>query len=425
MHAVSEGKQAVFLSYASEDAPAAQRICSALREAGIEVWFDQSELRGGDAWDATIRRQIKNCALFIPIISRHSHARTEGYFRLEWKLAVDRSHLMATDKPFLVPVVIDGTQDDDMRVPDRFREMQWTALAEGETTPGFVNRISRLLADETSAAAGNAEPYEQAAALVRGRRAASLQAMSPEAMATRRARLSLLLVAAVATIGLGYVTLTRLVLSKPEGASSAPAHPLPPPAAATIAQKSVAVLPFLDLSQKKDQEYFSDGLTEELLDQLAQVPDLKVPARTSSFYFKGKQTPTADIAKALGVANILEGSVRKAGSTMRVSAELIRADNGFHLWAHTYDRDVKDVFKVQDEIAASVVEALKSKLLPVPTAVSAQRNGNSAAYDQYLLGRQFLGRGDGEDAKRAAQAFRKATTQTRGAPESVQRSPVP
>ena len=92
---VTESNRAVFLSYASEDAAAAQRICAALRAAGIEVWFDQSELRGGDAWDATIRRQIKSCALFIPIISRHSHARAEGYFRLEWKLAVDRSHLIA------------------------------------------------------------------------------------------------------------------------------------------------------------------------------------------------------------------------------------------------------------------------------------------------------------------------------------------
>src|ERR1017187_1435713 len=85
---------AVFLSYASQDAQAAQRICAALRSAGVEVWFDQSELRGGDAWDQSIRRQIKTCALFLPLISKHTHERAEGYFRLEWKLAVDRSHLI-------------------------------------------------------------------------------------------------------------------------------------------------------------------------------------------------------------------------------------------------------------------------------------------------------------------------------------------
>jgi hypothetical protein len=115
----------VFLSYASQDADAARRICDALRATGIEVWFDQSELRGGDAWDQSIRRQIKTCALFIPVISRHTHDRAEGYFRLEWKLAVDRSHLIMANKAFLLPVVIDDTRDDDENVPDKFREVQW------------------------------------------------------------------------------------------------------------------------------------------------------------------------------------------------------------------------------------------------------------------------------------------------------------
>ena len=100
---MTDAKQAVFLSYAKQDAAAAARICDALRAAGIEVWFDQSELRGGDAWDAAIRRQIKSCALMVPIISRNTQERAEGYFRLEWKLAIDRSHLMSADRPFLVP----------------------------------------------------------------------------------------------------------------------------------------------------------------------------------------------------------------------------------------------------------------------------------------------------------------------------------
>jgi hypothetical protein len=125
---VTDPGQAVFLSYASQDAAAALQLRNALREAGVEVWFDQSELRGGDAWDASIRRQIKACTLFIPIISRHTHTRDEGYFRLEWKLAVDRSHLMVADRPFLLPVVIDDTSDQDEKVPDRFRDVQWTRL---------------------------------------------------------------------------------------------------------------------------------------------------------------------------------------------------------------------------------------------------------------------------------------------------------
>src|SRR5262249_7263523 len=124
---------AVFLSYASEDTDAAERICIALRNAGIEVWFDKNELRGGSVWDAAIRRQIKGCALFVPLISSNSRARVEGYFRLEWKLAVDRSHLMAAEKVFLLPVVIDDTRENDARVPDKFHEVQWTWLSGGRT----------------------------------------------------------------------------------------------------------------------------------------------------------------------------------------------------------------------------------------------------------------------------------------------------
>ena len=110
-----------FLSYASQDAEAARRICESLRAAGIEVWFDQSELRGGDAWDQRIRRQFRECALFVPIISAHTQARLEGYFRREWKLAVDRTHDMAAERAFLVPIVIDGTNAREANVPDRSR----------------------------------------------------------------------------------------------------------------------------------------------------------------------------------------------------------------------------------------------------------------------------------------------------------------
>jgi len=147
---VTEPSHAVFLSYASQDAEAAQRICDALLAAGIEVWFDQSELRGGDAWDAAIRRQIRSCGLFIPVISANADARTEGYFRLEWKLAVDRSHLMASDRAFLLPVVIDDLTESDARVPDRFRELQWMSALDGKAPQELVETVQRLL--ETTAA---------------------------------------------------------------------------------------------------------------------------------------------------------------------------------------------------------------------------------------------------------------------------------
>jgi TolB-like protein/cytochrome c-type biogenesis protein CcmH/NrfG len=405
---VADTRPAVFLSYASEDAAVAARICAALRAAGVEVWFDQSELRGGDAWDAAIRRQIKSCGLFIPIISRHSHDRAEGYFRLEWKLAVDRSHLIAPDRPFLVPVVVDDTRDDDPRVPDRFRELQWTALPGGETPPSFVERIARLLAPELPTATAVAVGSSPGTVTRPETAATAPTAAQPDAARRMRLRRALLAAAAIIVLGVAYLAIQRYVGSSRQPgplATNAPAAATSPPLAT---QKSIAVLPFLDMSEKHDQEYFSDGLTEELLDQLAQVPDLRVPARTSSFYFKGKQATIAEIARALGVAHVLEGSVRKSGNTVRVTAQLIQADNGYHLWSSTYDRDVKDIFKVQDQIAAAVVDALKAKLLPAASTLNARRTENSEAYNQYLIGRQFMARGNSKDLPSAAAAFRRS-----------------
>jgi transcriptional activator of cad operon len=130
-----------------------------------------------------------------------------------------------------------------------------------------------------------------------------------------------------------------------------------PPVA--LGQNSVAVLPFLDLtSESMDQEYFADGMTEELIDRLSKIPGLRVPPPTSSFYFKGKKVPIADIARSLGVAYVLDGSLRKSGSTMRVAARLVRADSGFVVWTETYDRRMDDSLKVQDDIAGEVIRAL-------------------------------------------------------------------
>ena len=144
--------KAIFLSYASQDAEAARRIASALEQAGIEVWFDQSELRGGEAWDASIRRQIKGCRLFLPVISASTQAREEGYFRREWNLAVGRTLDMADDTAFLLPVVIDGTPDAVARVPERFREVQWTRLPGGATPASFVDRVRGLMSRGAEAA---------------------------------------------------------------------------------------------------------------------------------------------------------------------------------------------------------------------------------------------------------------------------------
>jgi TolB-like protein len=162
---------------------------------------------------------------------------------------------------------------------------------------------------------------------------------------------------------------------------------------------SIAVLPFADLSQEKDQEYFSDGLAEELLNSLVKVQGLHVAARTSSFQFKGKNEDLRGIGKKLNVATVLEGSVRKQGQRARISAQLIQVSDGFHLWSETYDRDLTDIFAVQEEIAQSVAGSLRVTLLgeklPSPRAT------NFEAYNAYLQGKYFYARPTKENLDKA------------------------
>jgi serine/threonine protein kinase/TolB-like protein len=188
--------------------------------------------------------------------------------------------------------------------------------------------------------------------------------------------------------------------------------PAPPIATAPVApEKSIVVLPFVDMSEKHDQEYFSDGLSEELIDKLTKVRDLRVPARTSSFYFKGKQTTIADVAKALGVAHVLEGSVRKSGNQLRITAQLIRVTDGYHVWSQTYDRKLDDVFRIQDEIATAVVSALKSSLAG-SAGQSMSTTQNSAAFALYLQARDLERRATTPgDANKAADLLRAALAQ--------------
>jgi TolB-like protein/Flp pilus assembly protein TadD len=796
--------RAVFLSYASQDAEAAKRICDALRAAGVEVWFDQSELRGGDSWDAKIRKQIKECALFVPIISPNTNSRPEGYFRLEWKLAVDRSHLLADDHPFLFPVVIGEVNDATARVPDKFRDVQWTRLRLDETPAELARRVTRLLSNEPGAGCvertaedrqtkrmkrpawlryawaavgltlalvyglrplwqpahkeseparvamkegapstqtsatgfsearqmtakarqlfespevtnrenlllarqlcdkaieidpadaeawaaraqlsylmisyghdrtparmeslvsdaeralalapnsyearlatafalarqrsrrGEAEKsyrsllqvnpadkrvlvnlghllrweggrndeafqlYDQAAALPGGdpialadkANAYYFLARLPEAekaveqslaqAPTGRAYLmhallqmilrgdtaraaELLKRVPAATLhdnrGVNiafrvwlwrreparaleflrevpkdyiediYFTGPKTVLTgwaqqlagHPEAATAdwesalavlnsrgqdrstntkvvrcellarlgrkeeanrlfaeigetegvdwprsgtnalnllvvlgrndealallpalidkpGPApltrpelrlNPLydslrgDPRFAALVAEsramqpdravavpapeaKSVAVLAFDNLSDDKANEYFSDGISEELLNVLAKIPGLKVTARTSSFHFKGKDTPIPEIAQQLGVAYVVEGSVRKAGDKVRITAQLIKAADDFHVWSDTFTRDLKDIFAVQDEIAGLIAQNLQLKL---GMSAQAGQTANPDAHQLYLQGKYFLGRTTLEDTARATTLLQRA-----------------
>ncbi|MDP3069481.1 MAG: tetratricopeptide repeat protein [Opitutaceae bacterium] len=779
--------KAVFLSYASQDAEAVRRIAEALRAVGVEVWFDQNELVGGDAWDAKIRGQIASCALFVPVISAATQARLEGYFRIEWKLAAQRTHAMADEKAFLLPVVIDGTRDAEAKVPGEFKAVQWTRLPGGETPEKFCARVKHLLgedgidvgpvadrapgqrpglqpsratkrswfvpaviaaavlaiaavvilrprtgsearppapadarqvpfsparqlaekanamslqkynstADDFAAAEGllkealaldqnDAEiwaiaslfntairtrgfddaPARREAARSQAERALKLDpqsieglfalgrwqrdndsdrtvaektflavlARAPEhegaignlgtmygrqdrveealAMFERAARTPSTLAlarysqylvyfnhgrmeeaeravrasiaaesSANSVCGLAMVLLTakgdaaaagraladvpaanrnehravwmtafaHLAAREPEAALTAlrrlsadfvqdnwfigptaywtgrahaqagraeaariafesgvavmdaklkatpsdfalhvargellawlgrtdealraartatelmnpreatlwfvsPARiyaalgradealplleklsardsravqwPLTPallridplwdklrgdarfqaliveakpvekqsaitPTAPKIADKSVAVLAFANLSDDKGNEYFSDGISEELLNVLAKVPGLKVSARTSAFHFKGKDTPIPEIAQQLGVAYVVEGSVRKQGDKVRITAQLIKAADGFHVWSDTFTRDLKDIFAVQDEIAGLIAKNLSLKL--GASSSGAKAAINPEAFELYVQARQ-------------------------------------
>ena len=327
--AVTDPGKAVFLSYASEDAEAAQQLCNALRTAGIEVWFDRSELRGGDAWDRQIHERIRDCRLFVAIISAHTEARDEGYFRREWRLAVDRTHDMAEHKAFLVPVAIDDTPELDAAVPEKFRQVQWTRLPVGNTPLAFVERIGQMLTPGESRALASSRP-----------------ASGPPS--------------------------TPSVLPSAVAASAAP-------------ENSIAVLPFVNLGGEADDEYFSDGLAEEILNALGQVEALRVAARSSAFSFRGKATDIPAIAGKLQVANVLEGSVRRAGQRIRVTIQLVDARTGFQVWSERYDRQMEDIFELQDDIARAITERLKVSL----GAGLRRSTSDLEAYELYLKGRYY------------------------------------
>jgi TolB-like protein len=285
----------------------------------------------------------------VPVISANTQAREEGYFRREWNLAAHRTLDMADSKAFLLPVVIDATHESNALVPEKFREVQWTHLPAGAALAGFAERVQRLLA-------GGAAPAE---------------AVAP----TRRVAGSAL--------------------------------PVTPP---TPDAPSIAVLPFVNMGRNEEDEYFADGLAEELLNVLAKIRGLRVAARTSAFTFKGKNATVAEVGRVLNVATVLEGSVRKAGNRLRISVQLVKASDGYHLWSESYDRTLEDIFALQDDIAQSVVKELRTTLLgeaadataekAATEAVAAAAKGRATdpeAHRLYLQARYFGDRGSRED----------------------------
>jgi TolB-like protein/Flp pilus assembly protein TadD len=376
---------AVFLSYASQDAEAAKHICEALRSADIEVWFDRSELRGGDAWDRNIRDQIHRCRLFLPIISAHTEARDEGYFRREWALAEARTRDMSHKRAFLVPIVIDGTPERDAAVPEKFLDVQWTRLPDGSADAAFVERVKRLLSLEVAPSQPPVSPSLEQVIRATTRRMPRQRSLAGVAVAI-----------SVAVLVVGLIIYGR------RGA----------PARGALAADSIAVLPLANESGEASQQYFSDGISEDLITALSQFPELKVIGRTSAFQFRDSKEDSRSIGSKLGVARLLEGSVRKSGDMIRVSAELIDTRDGSTQWTERYDRQYKDLFALQDEITHAVVGALRTKLL-LGEHAEAQSDrppsGNLDAYNALLQGRFYAFRDSEADLRKAVAFFTQAT----------------
>ncbi|MSU49304.1 MAG: TIR domain-containing protein [Opitutus sp.] len=380
---------AVFLSYAREDTTAAQRLAEALRSHDVEVWFDQNELRGGDTWDGKIKKQIRECALFLPVISAHTHQRSEGYFRLEWKLAVERTHLMVAGATFLIPVVLDHTPEEPGMVPEEFLRVQWTRLPGALPTPQFVEQVKRLLAAPR-------KPARPAKSEVQSSVSSGQSSVAGKRISEgTRIRGAGWLVGAIAAlvIAAGIYFTQR---PHPNATATSPSAAAQPPTdlAAKSAAKSIAVLPFTNMSDDKDASaFFSDGIHEDILTNLALIRDLRVVSRTSVMGYRGTTKKIGEVARELGVTYILEGSVRRAGNKVRVTGQLIRAATDEHLWAKSYDRDLTDIFAIQAALATEIAGALQTALSPQEKKLLERRpTENLAAYDLFLKGRDSRNR---------------------------------
>jgi len=393
----SETPGRLFLSYASQDRAIADALCLALEKAGFPCWMAPRDVPPGHSYAATIVEAINDCRMLVLVLSRSAAASPHVLREVE--------RASSKQRPIL-PIRC----DDAELTPDLeyfISTNQWI-----DASGGPVERILPTLIESVRrggrAAGISPRPSPPPATTV---------IPPPESTGKRDARSQwpkVVLSLAGMLMALAFAFGDRLLPARHARASAEPAS-----AAATASSaaagpvasavgKSVAVLPFADLSEKKDQEYFSDGLSDELIGLLGRIPELHVPARTSSFYFKGKQATLADIGKALNVTTVLEGSVRKSGNRLRVSAELVNVATDQRMWSQTYDRRLDDVFKVQDDIAGAVVHALQINLLA--PAVSGNRTENSDAYNHYLLGRQFLARFNQALFARAIEEFRTATS---------------
>jgi TolB-like protein len=364
----------VFISYASHDATVAQKVCSALEAAGFRCWIAPRDVVPGTLYADGIVGAIDESKILVLILSKDAVA--SAHVGKELERATSKRHPIIALRLDTAPLT---------RAFEYFlNESQWIDVGAGNPDASIeklVAAVAQHLSPGTATSPTNANQASK---------------VSLKAATTRQLWLIAGAIVAIALAG-GYFLVDKAWRSKHETTAST----------AVISDKSIAVLPFTDMSEKKDQEYFADGMAEEIIDLLVKIPGLKVIGRTSSFQFKGKTEDLRSIATQLGVAYVLEGSVRKSGDHLRVTAQLINSRDGTQLWSQTYNRDLSDVLKMQDEIAIALVRALQ---IEVGTDEIGSRPAlrNTEAYTLYLQGEHASDSFDQQGLEQAVAYFQRA-----------------
>jgi TolB-like protein/Tfp pilus assembly protein PilF len=377
---VAAGSRTVFLSYASPDAAVANQVCEFLESHSVACWMAPRDVKPGAAYADAIVRAINEASALVLVLSGAAMA-SEHVSR-----EVERA--ASKHKP-VVAFRVDGA-NLSAELEYFLSRSQWIDVP----TLGMPGAFAKL-----AEAVGRGSAASSSGNLGLGGGGAAGRADINQAVGTASVAKRVLVAAAIVIVlGIGGVLAVRFWQSKHgEGQT---------PVVAAISDKSIAVLPFADLSEKHDQEYFADGMAEEIIDLMARIPGLKVIGRTSSFQFKGHNEDLRTIGSKLGVAYVLEGSVRKFGDRVRVTAQLIEVTDGSHRWSGTYDRDLVDVLKAQEDISVGLVRALQLSMGTDEPVARPLKNVD--AYALYLRGRQAFDRFDKAGFEQAASYFRQA-----------------
>jgi len=386
------GTPDIFISFASPDSAVAAAVCGALEREGVTCWLAPRNVMPGEFYADAIVRAIDASKAVVIVLSKNAIA--SPHVLREVERASSRRHPVISLRIDLAPL--------PAGLEYFLNTSQWLDATGGElgsAWPTLVAAVRRVIASARAAdplAAAAKTPADRAPAPRAVAAATAVPSASHEG--TRRlaawppsriawaSLVTVALLAAAAAIGMRFFDMAHG--GHGEAGSPAPAPAPVAPAAFSPPAHSVAVLPFLNMSGDPKQDYFSDGLSEELLNSLTSIRDLQVAARTSSFFFKGKEVDLSEVAHKLNVGAVLEGSVRKDGAHVRITAQLINAVTGFHLWSQTYDRDLKDILKLQTEIATAVTQALQATLLADAAAkIEVGGTQNPQAFDAYLRGK--------------------------------------